>query len=919
MEKSGRYTLVFNVFLVVASLISGAFTSTAVYWTVSSQIVASQQEFVRRQSDAMADRLGNHMDQISQSLSFIAVQPAVVNRALGEFEANAFVTAIFESFFDVEPVDGLVLYDFRPEEIFRVEADAPISEEAFEVSQRLATRVLDSGQNEFDLVYIRDQPALLSAVTVEVNGYVEGVIVAIETDWPLLSQVMPDGARALKVASEVSEHPGPWMTATALRGDLSVVAQWDEGRLAAERRAPLVTIVVTIFAILLVTVPIMSVLGHRILVRPVQALDQAKREMEELDERQRELSEVAIRANDAVVITDKNRLITWANPAFQRLTGYALEEILGKSPGKLLQGADTDPNIVQHMSEALAKGEPVNAEVVNYTKDGAPYWVDIAINPVFDEDGALLRMIAIERDTTRQKSHEGRLNQALKDAEEANITKSRFLANMSHEIRTPMNGIIGMTEVLLEDDLPVEAREPIRVIQSSGLALLGIINDILDFSKLEAGQLEALAEPVLIDDLVYEVVALVKNGLEKPAVTCTVSLSEDMARVVNTDAKRLRQILLNVVGNAYKFTLKGRVQVAVQPLTRNGQEMFCISVTDTGVGIAEDKLAGIFEAFKQVDNSSTRKFDGSGLGLAITKGLVDVMQGDILVRSTPEHGTTFDIILPLDTEGCGGCMPAHLEGRSIAILPGPRAGIEVGLWADRLTFLGANTLVCHGIDAIAGGQSFDAVFVTQDVAETAGQAALQNPSVYVIADMKRSGLAQSGLNALMSNAALVALLETAQQTTLQDLPFVQKMRAPLRILAADDNGTNRLVLEKMLEREGIDLTLCENGAEAVTAFTQSGPFDAVLLDMCMPVLGGAEAAQQIRAWEQQKKRPPTPLIALTAATGAEDQQSCLEAGMNVLLSKPFKREDLLDILWTSVAKEGLDEAVESTAPHQKTA
>ncbi|MBO9473555.1 response regulator [Shimia sp. R10_1] len=897
MGRSFRYTLVFNIFVVLGSLASGAFTSAVVRLSVSEQTLTSQQEFARAEGDALAERLNTQMDQLGLSLSFLAAQPAIVNRVLGDATGDSFTEAIFRSYFEVKPLDGVVVFDFFPEEIYRLDDTGALTTRLTDRAAALAERVVLQERRLFDVAYLNNQPALLVATPVLANGAVEGVIVAVDAAWALPAQIMPPKATELRILPTSGEQPGQWRFASALQDvGFFLHVQWDAQALDLTRHDLLRSLTWAIFGILLLTAPAMSFLGHRLLVRPVQALQHAKREMEILEEKQRELSEVAIRSNDAVVITDKHRRITWVNPAFERLTGYTLAEVFGRAPGDFLQGPESDPAAIADMSRNLDLGNPVSVELVNYAKDGRPYWVDIAINPVLDEQGQLLRMIAVERDTTRQKEHEAKLNRAVHAAEEANRTKSRFLANMSHEIRTPMNGIIGMSEVLLSEDLTAEARETVDVIRSSGLALVGIINDILDFSKLEANQFETSTEPVFIDDLVYEVVGLVKQGLEKPEVAFEVAVGADMPRVIWSDAKRLRQILLNVVGNANKFTLRGHVRVTLARTDTETSERFTLHVADSGVGIAADKIDRVFEAFKQVDNSATRTFDGSGLGLAITKGLVDVMDGEIGVTSTLGEGTTFSITLPLSTAHCAQAPVHSLSGKRCAVFVTENDVSHLKAaqyWAERLAYLGAEVAVFTSPDAVPPQSDLDALLVFGGAC-----AAVDNGDcpVFDIGSVDAGSGHHPWLNPLMTNSTLVDRLCPEPEADVSAVSGPSGL-PELRLLAADDNRVNRLVLEKLFKKEPVEIVFCVNGKEAVEAFQRDRGFSAVLMDISMPVMGGLEATQRIRDFELLHGLPATPIIALTANASREDRETYLASNMDAVLSKPFKKEDLLDLLW----------------------
>ncbi|MEM7656585.1 MAG: PAS domain S-box protein [Bacteroidota bacterium] len=366
------------------------------------------------------------------------------------------------------------------------------------------------------------------------------------------------------------------------------------------------------------------------------------------------LSLVASHAKDAIIITNSTGRVEWCNRSFSQLTGYELEELKGRKPGPILQGKDTHPETVNRIREQLKARVPFTEEILNYHKNGAPYWASISFSPVFDKQGRLRRFIAIKSDITKRIQAEQELTSAKEAAESAAVAKSQFLATMSHEIRTPMNAVIGLTSLLVESELSREQSEMVETIRFSGENLLTIINDILDFSKIEAGKLELESQPYALRDSLLTVIDLLSTRSAKKGLYLDLKIDEDLPHFVASDPTRLSQILMNLIGNGIKFTENGGVTLRVSIAPKEFQEatpkqqILLFQVVDTGIGIPQEKLNRLFQTFSQVDASITRRFGGTGLGLAISKRLVELMGGQIWVSSREGAGSRFSFTLPID-------------------------------------------------------------------------------------------------------------------------------------------------------------------------------------------------------------------------------------------------------------------------------
>lgn len=369
-----------------------------------------------------------------------------------------------------------------------------------------------------------------------------------------------------------------------------------------------------------------------------------------LNENAKLMEAAIVNAKDGVIITSanlQNPVILYVNEAVTRISGYEPHELIGQTP-RILQGRDTDRKVLRELKETLSKGRSFKGELKNYTKDGIPYWLDISITPVRNEEGVVTHFTAIERDITQRKAFEKELQVSRESAEVAKRSMRSFLANMSHELRTPMNGILGLSELLSEMPLFEDQKELSEAIHLSSRSLLNLLNDILDLSKIEANELILETIPFDLRQIVRQTVDLQKPLASRKGISLVFKISSSVPERIVSDPGRFQQILNNLISNAIKFTERGRVGIIIEDvLSASGERRLKIQVQDTGIGIPLEKQEIIFEKFIQADVTTARKYGGTGLGLSITRELVDMMNGTIDLESVEGQGTTFYLDLPL--------------------------------------------------------------------------------------------------------------------------------------------------------------------------------------------------------------------------------------------------------------------------------
>lgn len=614
----------------------------------------------------------------------------------------------------------------------------------------------------------------------------------------------------------------------------------------------------------------------------------------------------------AIVTLDRKHCITACNPAFEKLFGYRQEEIRGQDLDALIVPADEQTQAAQYTKEAMF-GRRVHGIGLRKRKDGSLVEVELFGVPV-EVAGEHIGILALYHDITE-------LMEARRQAEAAAQAKAEFLANMSHEIRTPLNAVIGMTGLLLDTPLDREQRDFVETIRTSGDTLLAVINDILDFSKIEAGKMSMEQQPFYLTSCVESALDLLTPKAAEKGLELAYTFQENMPNKWIGDVTRLRQVLVNLIGNAVKFTEKGEVVVSVscKSLGENEYELH-FSVRDTGIGIPAERMDRLFQAFSQVDSSTTRRFGGTGLGLSISRSLVEMMGGKIWVESEVGKGSNFHFTIRAKTAPATthlyprGSQP-DLEGRPILIVDDNATNRlivsrQVKSWGMEAQAVASAR---EALEALQGEKRFEAVILDMQMPEMDGLALAReirklpfgkNLSLIMLTSLGGRPTDEEGLDfaAFLTKPikpsylfeTLVSVFTNRPRTVTakpaaSSLDHTVGERHPLRILLAEDNVVNQKVAVSLLQRMGYRPDVVSNGLEVLEALRRQ-QYDVVLLDMQMPEMDGEEAARQIVKRWPASQRPR--LVAMTANALEGDRERYLSLGLDDYVSKPICIEEL---------------------------
>jgi len=637
------------------------------------------------------------------------------------------------------------------------------------------------------------------------------------------------------------------------------------------------------------------------------SVDMTRRALSELERQKYVLDQHAI-----VTTCGIDGRITYGNAKFSETSGFLPAEFVGKDH-EIINSGHHPHGFFKHMYATIARGGVWHGEVCNRAKDGHLYWVDSTVAAFMGEDGKPREYIAVRTDITERK----RIEEA---AHAANRAKSEFLANMSHEIRTPMNGMLGMVDVLQATDLAPSQRRMLDTIHNSSLALLSILNDILDFSKIEADKLELESIPTQLREVAEGVAQLLVSNSTAKSVELSVFVSPELPRWILGDPNRLRQVLLNLMGNALKFThhheeRTARVVLYVEPCVHEaGAPGVRLRVVDNGIGMSPQVQALLFQPFTQADASTARKFGGTGLGLSITQRLVEMMHGRISVRSSLGQGSEFTVELPLHTAEPARQLPADpsltgvrlllvtTDAHTLLAVPAycGSAGAQVAVVGHlaairqhlQQTPWAGPTVVLLGLDVTAPAQALGlsapigVVRLVRSSSDIAAReiAVLARPLLYH--DLIHGVALASGRLSALGQGDQV---ERRQSVRPQAPSIMVALQANRLILLAEDNETNRDVMREQLRLLGYATEVAENGTMALEMW-RTGRYALLLTDCHMPCMDGFELTQAIRQAEPQGTR--LPIIAVTANAMQGEAERCRARGMDDYLSKPLRLKEV---------------------------
>jgi two-component system, sensor histidine kinase and response regulator len=668
-------------------------------------------------------------------------------------------------------------------------------------------------------------------------------------------------------------------------------------------------------------------LERRVSTRTLQLqeeINERRRIEQELEERKAFLTSLIEHIPVAIAAIDNDDAVQMCNPAFEMLFRYSQKAILGHTLANLVSNSELRAEVELH-KKRLAKGHSLHLVTRRCRSDGSLVDVE-AFSVPLTLDGKQIGALLLYQDITVRKSAEEAMLRAKEAAEASSKAKSEFLANMSHEIRTPMNGILGMTQLTLDTDLAPEQREYLGMVKTSADSLLLLLNDILDFSKIEAGKLDLDLAAFPLRKSIGETMKTLGLRAHQKSLELAWRVQAGVPEHLFGDLGRLRQVLVNLVGNSVKFTERGEVLLEVVKVAQSSAAVeLHFSVCDTGIGIAKEKQAAIFEAFTQADSSTTRLYGGTGLGLGITKRLVEMMDGKIWVQSDLGQGSTFHFTCHFklnnqQPDELESRDPEILQGRSVLIVDDNKTNLIIlvemlAQWGIRSQGVeSAQSALATLHSAHQAGNQFHLILTDLHMPGTDGLSFaeqvrniddLRHIPIFMLSSGAGAGdrerCKELNIAAYLSKPvdpselfdALLSKLAKTELKTAHEIakPHPLEELAPgLKVLLVEDNAVNRLLVRKLLEKHGHKVILAENGRQAIDAIAREVP-DLVLMDVQMPVMDGLEAIRIIRTSEQSSGHH-LPIIALTAHAMKGDRERCLDAGADEYLTKPIRTTEL---------------------------
>lgn len=622
---------------------------------------------------------------------------------------------------------------------------------------------------------------------------------------------------------------------------------------------------------------------------------------------------------------DPNWNILDINPALIRMLGSRENELVNRDFRNFIVTADEDEHIALY--QKLRNGEIASYIIERKLKKGDlnSIWARITISLVRNQENSLKYHIVMIEDITKKIEQEEELKHAKDAAEAGSRAKSEFLATMSHEIRTPMNGVIGMTSLLAETDLNIEQKEYVDIIRTSGESLLTLINDILDYSKIEAGRMDLEEAPFSINQCVEEAVDLLATSAQEKGVELAYLIDAGVPEVIQGDISRLRQILVNLLANAIKFTHYGEVFIHVSIVKREDKKIVLhFKVKDTGIGIPKDKIQNLFKPFSQIDSSTTRKFGGTGLGLAICKKIVSLMDGEIWVESEEGRGSIFQFTINseiISDKVVRDYQYEVLYDKKVLIIDDNLTNLKIfetitQKWGMEPTSVDSGI---KGITSILNGDKYDVIILDMQMPGMNGlevarriREIMKNENIPIVfitsfsfSESQRSE-AQKYLSAHLTKPIKQSqlfdvlyfifytepnkMVDNKGKSSSENIRFADQY--PIKILAAEDNPVNQKFIVHVLKKLGYVAEVAGTGKEVID-YLEKRSYDLIFMDIQMPVMDGFEATEVIIR-QYGEKRPK--IVALTANALKEDREKCLEKGMDDYMSKPVTVQKIKDVI-----------------------
>ncbi|MEO5358309.1 MAG: response regulator [Nitrospirae bacterium YQR-1] len=632
---------------------------------------------------------------------------------------------------------------------------------------------------------------------------------------------------------------------------------------------------------------------------------------------------------DFVVEIDTNWRIIFANHSFALNTGYSVDSLLYTDIMAYIH-----PDDISKCMQIVEKNELLRSSLeYRFRKNNGTY-MDLATNTniLYDAEGNLTSYLMVSFDITARKQAEAQLKIEKETAEAANVAKSDFIAGISHELRTPMNGIIGMTELTLETELSSEQRRNLEMVRDSAHSLLHLLNSVLDYSKMEAGKFELDSTEFNLYDTVESALDPLGVQFQKKGIKLHCIIEPDVPVTVIGDPSRLRQIIINICGNAIKFTEKGSITLKMSkeraPVALNGTVMLSCTITDTGIGIPKSRIGAIFDSFTQADRSTARKYGGTGLGLTITKKLITLMGGTITVTSTVGVGTAFRFTIVCRAVTEHGVqlkkgLARVFSGKSVLIADSDESGREA--LRNMSKWCGFSVYEAESVSemqeafnrAAASGTPINLAIISPELRDSDGLSAVMDiksennrPELEII--MLNYGFspgfaakcAQIGVSVTLSmpvkyqafaETTCLALSGQQSETLTAETTVTLEKHKTMKILLAEDNVVNRELAVRLMKKKGHTIVTAVTGKEALEKLSTDG-FDLVFMDVQMPEMDGFEATGIIRSGKDKSINKDITIIAMTAHAMKGDRERCIEAGMNDFISKPIAASVLYEII-----------------------